>query len=103
MKMFLIILNVILAGAAVFGTVENIRRTMAKNASEDLKVKKKRSQSGKAAAKTDKQEVRQQASTEEMIKKITENNLFYSGRSQCRCGSLWRDLPGAGQVPGHPG
>ena len=81
MKMFLIILNVILAGAAVFGTVENIRRTMAKNASEDLKVKKKRSQSGKAAAKTDKQEVRQQASTEEMIKKITENNLFYSGRS----------------------
>ena len=81
MKMFLIILNVILAGAAVFGTVENIRRTMAKNASEDLKVKKKRSQTGKAAAGTDKQEVRQQASTEEMIKKITENNLFYSGRS----------------------
>ena len=81
MKLFLIILNVILAGAAVFGTVENIRRTMAKNASDDLKVKKKSSQTKKDTARADKQEGQVQPNTEEMIKKITENNLFYSGRS----------------------
>lgn len=80
MKIFLIILNVILAAAAVFGTVENLRRTAAKNVEDDLKVKKKKEQKKVVSAQTA-NAVQQGESTENMIKRITENNLFYTGRS----------------------
>ena len=81
MKMFLIILNIILAGIAVFGTVENIRRKVGEKTASDLKVKKKKIQPGRNTDTGKQTTPETEISTEEMIKKITENNLFYSGRS----------------------
>ena len=82
MKTFLMILNILLAGGVLFSAVENLRRTFASKADTDLAVKKK-DRSGKKydiSTGTARQEHPLPAK-EEMIKKITENNLFYTGRS----------------------
>ncbi|MBO5761969.1 MAG: hypothetical protein J6S53_10565 [Lentisphaeria bacterium] len=82
MKIFLMILNILLAGAVLFGTVENLRRTFSRKADTDLAVKKK-PRDGKIytdPAKSTRQSL-PPPSKEEVFKKITENNLFYTGRS----------------------
>lgn len=76
------ILNVLLAGAVLLGTVDNLRRIFSRKADTALLVKKK-DRSGKSQKNISASAVQAGSlpSQEEMIKKITENNLFYTGRS----------------------
>lgn len=82
MKLLLIVINILLAGAVVLATVENLRKAFTRDADTDLKVKKK-VRSAKVLKKTSagRATFEKEPSAEEMFRKITENNLFFTGRS----------------------